>query len=409
MEIFVNPKYDFLKWRFHAIAITTLFILAGLAIFLTRGLNVGIDFAGGANVILRFQKAVPIEQLRSQLPNATIQSYGKSEDRSVLIRLPLQQQEGDYAGQAVTRLHNVFNPAGGSKVDLNFQGSGSLSELLKSQDPDLKGRGIAAEQHYARVGQAIIAKRSELGLFTDYGQVTSVPGLSTASARVLSGRSYLGQFNVLNQESVGPQVGRELQQKAIWAIVLSTLAMGLYIAIRFDLKFGVAGIICLVHDVLFAFAFLAMVRGEFSLITVAAFLMIIGYSINDTVVIYDRVRENVKKSRVREDFDTILNRSLNQTLSRTILTGGSVLLILLSLILFGGEVIHDFALLLFVGVIIGTISTLTVVPAVVLFWNKRLSRRQGTYGGGNRAEISRAATRGEAPALSVKTPRRAKG
>lgn len=408
MEIFVNTKYDFLKWRFHAIVFSSLFILIGLGVFLTRGLNVGIDFAGGANVILRFRESVPIDQLRSQLPEATIQSYGDADDHSVLIRLPKQRQEGDYAGQAVIRLHDFFNRDGGTKLDLNFQGRASIAELLKSQDPDLKGTGPAGQVHYEKVAQAIISRRSELGLFTDYGQVTSAPGLSTAASRVLSGRTYLGAFNLLSQETVGPQVGKELQEKAIWAIVLSTLAMGLYIAIRFDLKFGVAGIVCLAHDVIFAFAFLALVRGEFSLITVAAFLMIIGYSINDTVVIYDRVRENVKKARVREDFDSVLNRSLNQTLSRTILTGGCVLLILLSLILFGGEVIHDFALLLFVGVIIGTVSTLTVVPAVVLFWNKRLSRKQGTYGG-RRPDVTRPGTREEAPALSAKNARRAKG
>jgi preprotein translocase subunit SecF len=169
--------------------------------------------------------------------------------------------------------------------------------------------------------------------------------------------------------------------------------MGVYIAIRFDIRFGVAAIICLVHDVLFSFAFLALIGGEFSLITVAAFLMIIGYSINDTVVIYDRVRENMKKSRVREDFNTVLNRSLNQTLSRTILTGGCVMLILLSLILFGGEVIHDFALLLLVGTIIGTLSTLTVVPAVVMFWNQRLAGSQS----GRKVDLPRPVPPVEAP------------
>jgi preprotein translocase subunit SecF len=403
MEIFVNANYNFLKWRIHVIVISLLFILVGFGWFMARGLNVGVDFAGGANVVLRFQDEVPLAELRSRLPDATIQRYGPAADNSVLIRLPKQQTEGDYAGQVVTTLHTTLNPQSGEKLDLNYQGRGAIAEQLKAADPDSRGTGPEAHDHYYNVAQSVINRRSELGIFRNMQEAISAPGVSTASARVIGESSYVGRFNVLNQETVGPQVGRELQRKAIWAIVLSTLAMGLYIAIRFDIKFGVAAVICLMHDVAFTFAFLALVGAEFSLITVAAFLMIIGYSINDTVVIYDRVRENVKKSRVREKFETILNRSLNQTLSRTVLTGGSVMVILLSLILFGGEVIHDFALLLLVGTIIGTLSTLTVVPAVVLFWNARLARTQGAYGG-RTAEAPSA----PAPTVEPKAARRAR-
>jgi len=176
---------------------------------------------------------------------------------------------------------------------------------------------------------------------------------------------------VLNQETVGPQVGKELQTKALLALILSTLAMGIYITIRFDLKFGVSAMVCLIHDVLFAFAFLMMINGELSLIIVAAFLMIIGFSVNDTVVIYDRVRENLQKSRGNKNFATILNESLNQTLSRTILTTGTVLLVLLALIFFGGEVLREFALVLFVGCLAGTLSTLTIVIAMTIAWMNR--------------------------------------
>jgi preprotein translocase subunit SecF len=386
MQIFANANYDFLKWRIHATVIFLIFIAIGLGWFAMHGLNMGIDFAGGANVILRFKETVPLQELRSRVPNATIQQYGKAEEHSVLIRLPQQEREGDYAGQVVTTLHRAFNPEAGQKLDLNFQGRAAIAELLKSADPDRKGTAPAAHDYYYNVAQSIITRRSELGLFSSQQQVNSSPGLTPAAAQVLAGQTVLGQFNVLSQETVGPQVGRELQQKAILAIILSALAMGIYIAIRFDVSFGVAALIGLVHDVLFSFAFLALVGGEFSLITVAAFLMIIGYSINDSVVIYDRVRENVKKSRVREDFETVLNRSLNQTLSRTILTGGCVMLILVSLIFFGGEVIHDFALLLLVGTIIGTFSTLTVVPTVVLLWRKYIGKGATA---GARAQVTR--------------------
>lgn len=377
MEIFVDSKFDFLKWRKPAMLASFIFIAAGLALLFLRGMNLGIDFAGGANLVLRFQGEPPTQTLRSLVADASIQQYGPPSENSVLIRLPKTAEEGDYAGQVVTDLHARLNPAvGDGKLDLNFQGRAALAEMLAAADPDRRGTSPDAVAHYDRIAESIVDERSDLGIFSDIGQVTAVEGVSPALAQTLRESTTLGQFIILNQETVGPQVGRELQQKAIWAIVLSTLAMGAYIAVRFDLKFGVAAVLSLVHDSLFALAFLGMINGKFEIITVAAFLMVIGYSINDKVVVYDRVRENVKKLRSREPFPIVLNRSLNQTLSRTILTGGSVLLVLLSLIFFGGEVIHEFSLLLMVGVIAGTYSTLFIVPAIVLAWQERTTRRK---------------------------------
>lgn len=401
MQIFTNTHYDFLKWRFHALAFSALFILIGGFLFWRNGVNLGIDFAGGADITLKFQDRVPIDELRNTVADSTIQQYGKPEDNSVLIRLPKQTTEGDYAGAVVTALYKKLNPDPGSRLDLNFKGRDAIAELLKSTDPDRKGS--AGHDFYYDLASRIIEKRSELGIFRTIDEVKSVEGTTPATDLVLEQNSILGKFLVLSQETVGPQVGAELQRKAILAILLATLAMGLYIGIRFDLKFGFAAVLCLVHDVLIALAFFAMIRGEFEIITVAAFLMIIGYSINDTVVVYDRVRENVKKQRSREDFEAILNRSLNQTLSRTILTGGTVILVLISLILFGGEVIHEFSWLLLIGILAGTYSTLFVVPAIVIAWNRRIGSKSG-YGSSRRTEPSRP----EAPADSKPAPRAAK-
>jgi preprotein translocase subunit SecF len=387
MQIFVNANYNILRWRFHALAFSVVLILIGMFLYMKNGVNLGIDFAGGANIILRFQERVPIDQLRTIVADATIQQYGPPEDNSVLIRLPKQEQEGDYAGAVVAALNQRLNGDLGSRLDLNFQGRDALAELLKSKDPDKKG--AAGHEYYYRLAQAIIERRSEAGIFTSMQQVTSVPGVTRETALVLEQNVFLGKFNVWSQETVGPQVGKELQRKAILAVILATLAMGTYIAIRFDLKFGFAAVLSLTHDVLVALAFFAMIRGEFEIITVAAFLMIIGYSINDKVVVYDRVRENLKKLRTREDFHTVLNRSLNQTLSRTVLTGGTVIMVLISLILFGGQVINEFAWLLLIGTVAGTYSTLTIVPAIVIIWNRRLARKQGAAGG-RRTESGRA-------------------
>ena len=380
MQIFVNSKFDFVRWRFYAVSFSLLFMLLGLAMFLKHGVNWGIDFAGGATVTLKFRDAVPMDRLRADLADASIQQYGKADDRAVLIRLPELKKEVDYAGLVVAKLNADLNPQAAAKLDLNFNGGDRLAELLSSIDPEAKGTVPTAKNYYRDVAQNVINKRSEVGIFTNMAQVTSAPGVTTRIAGVLNEKTFLGAFNVLNQETVGPQVGHDLQQKAIWAVVLSTLAMGLYLWLRFDLMFGASAIVCIVHDVLMSLAFLMMINGEFSLNIVAALLLIVGFSINDTVVMYDRVRENKRKLKTRMTLDEQLNLAMNQTLSRTILTSGSVVIVLVALLLFGGKVIHEFAWILLIGVLAGTYSTVTIVPAVAIAWNRFTGRTHDLSG-----------------------------
>ncbi len=397
MQIFVNTNYDFVKYRFYAVTFSLIWVLAGLGLFMKNGINWGIDFAGGANVVLKFRDTVPIDRLRADLKDATIQQYGKSDERAVLIRLPNPGKETDYAGQIVAKLNRDLNPQSATgKLDLNFQGRDRLTDLLATTDPDNKGTRPDARAYYANVAQNIIGKRSEIGLFTNMQQVTSASGVTVGIARVINERTFLGAFNVLNQETVGPQVGHDLQQKAIWAVVLSTLAMGAYLWLRFDLMFGVAAVICIMHDVAVSLAFLAMLNGEFSLNIVAALLLIVGYSINDTVVTYDRVRENRRKLKTRATLEEQLNRAMNQTLSRTLLTSGSVVIVLIALIAFGGKVIHEFAWILLIGVIAGTYSTVTIVPAVAIAWNNMTGRKHDIAGPAARPKVE-AAAREETP------------
>src|SRR5206468_8809471 len=148
----------------------------------------------------------------------------------------------------------------------------------------------------------------------------------------------------------------------------------------FDLMFGVSAIVCIVHDVLISIAFLFMINGEASLNIVAALLLIVGFSINDTVVMYDRVRENKRKTKTRMTFEEQLNLAMNQTLSRTILTSGTVVIVLIALLLFGGKVIHEFAWILLIGVLAGTYSTVTIVPAVAIAWNNLTGRKHDLSG-----------------------------
>jgi preprotein translocase subunit SecF len=294
----------------------------------------------------------------------------------VLIRLPKQATESDYAGAVVTKLHTDMNPEAATKHDLNYLGSDRLAALFVQADPDNRGSNPAAIQYYGDAARGVIAKRSEIGIFSTMQQATA--GLTTGQARIVNEKTMLGRFNVLNQETVGPQVGRQLQMKAFWAIVASSIAMGLYIWLRFDFVFGVAAMLCIVHDVLIAMTFLLLINLEFSLNVVAAILTIVGYSINDTVVTYDRVRENRKKLKQPMDLAQHLNLAMNQTLSRTILTSGTVFLVLLAMLIFGGEVIRGFSWILTIGVVSGTYSTLYILPAVAVGWDRWKNRNRAT-------------------------------
>ncbi len=193
--------------------------------------------------------------------------------------------------------------------------------------------------------------------------------------------SLQGQFKdnaleIRRAEVVGPKVGRDLKEKAILATVLSFLAILLYVAFRFrQLSYGLGGIVALVHDIIITFGAISLFELEFSLTLLAVILTIIGFSINDTIVIFDRVREDVKKMR-KESLETIFNTSINECLGRTILTSGTVMMVVLILFFFGGPVIHDFTTALIIGLISGTYSTVYIASPVVLFWHSHITLKR---------------------------------
>jgi preprotein translocase subunit SecF len=204
-----------------------------------------------------------------------------------------------------------------------------------------------------------------------------------------------GNFEVLEAELVSPKVGGELQQKAAFAIVFSFFLTLIYIAIRFELRFGVAAIIATVHDILLTLGFLAFFRVEIALPTVAALLTIVGYSLNDTIVVFDRIRENLgRKGGRKEDPAELVNRSINETLPRTVLTSGTTLAVLLALLGLGGPVIRDFTFVLILGVLIGTYSSIFVASPALLEIQKR-------FGTGEDREKERARRRRKSASVPV--------
>jgi len=247
--------------------------------------------------------------------------------------------------------------AGGTLVQVKFQQATTTEKLRKTLDA-IKLGGSTIQQFSP---QEYVIRTAESS--------TDIKGLSAHIEETLNGAYGKGSFEVRRVEVVGPKVGKDLTQKAILAVVFSWLAMLFYIAWRFEFRYGVGGIVALIHDVIICIGALSIFNKEFSLTIVAALLTIIGYSINDTIVVCDRIRENVRKS-TKKDLSEIINASINETLSRTILSSLTVFIVVVVLFFLGGEVIHDFAFILLVGVFVGTYSSIFIATPIVLVWEK---------------------------------------
>jgi preprotein translocase subunit SecF len=294
MHIFKNADYNFLRWRWHAVALSWVVIIAGLFVIYAKGIPRSIEFAGGTSMTVEFDQPVSIEQVRSALDRnfkeSVIQSIGTPSQHHVLIRVP---QSGAESGDSLSQTKNAVTAA-----------------------------------------------------------------LQQAN---------LGKFDIVGTQIVSPTVGRELTTKGTWATVLSLAGILLYIAFRYQMSFAVGAVVATIHDLLVTLAFLAFFRYELSLNVIAAILTVTGYSTNDTIVIFDRVRENLRGMR-RDSLSHVINHSINQTLGRTVLTAGTTLLSAVALYLFGGEVLRGFAFTMIVGVITGTYSSVFVAAAIVTFW-----------------------------------------
>lgn len=294
MKIFTNPDYNFVRWRWHAIALSLIVILAGAFTIASRGLQLGVDFEGGTIVLIEFDQAPDLARVRQAIGgDAVVQNYGPVANREVMVRV---RRTGAEQG-------------------------GDLS-----QEAD-----------------AVVSKL---------------------------GNAALGNFKVLGTEIVGPVVGEQLKRQGLLATVLALGGILIYIALRFQLSFAVGAVVATLHDLAVCLAFLAFFRYDLTLNVIAGLLTITGYSVNDTIVVFDRVRENMRGMR-RDNLTHIVNVAVNQTLSRTVITAGTTLLSVLALYLFGGEVLKGFAFTMLVGIISGTYSTVFIAAAIAIMFQGR--------------------------------------
>jgi preprotein translocase subunit SecF len=295
-----GTRIPFTKYRFIAIAISSVVNLLVLVFLFAKGPTLGVDFAGGTVAQLKFSQAITIPQIRQALGelgagDTVIQDFGQQGGNEFLVRLQR------------------------TSVQL-----GELSEQIKTR------------------------------LTQQFGA---------------------GKFEVRRIESVGPKVGKELRERGAWSVIAATILMGTYIWFRFELRFGLGAVIALIHDVLVTIGALMLANYEFDLTIVAAILTIVGFSVNDTVIVCDRVRENMRKIK-RESLENVINMSINETLSRTIITTGTAMLVLLALFILGGGVIRPFAFALLVGFFSGVYSTIFIASPVILLWEKSGAARK---------------------------------
>jgi preprotein translocase subunit SecF len=382
MQFLANTHIDFMKYRKFFVAVSIALLLVCMAeLFALGGLNLGIDFAGGTQMAVRLREAPDVDALRGALESSglsglSMQRYGDVGDNEVLIKVPVVEgsEEGS-SSEILAALGQALNSASAGKFDLNTNGSDALGAFLLERDPDgLRTSSNSddpqdeARESYLSLSRRVLEKRNEIGIFSDWNEV-AVEGLGEQAMTLLQADASLGGFAVLSNENVGPQIGSELRNKGILAMVFSLIGMLAYIWYRFELRFGVGAIVAVFHDFLIVLGLYALLDYEFNLPTIAAFLTLIGYSVNDTVVIFDRVRENMRRHRRQPLIDT-MNMSLNQTLSRTVLTSGTTLLVVGTLFFFGGQAIHGFAFVLLIGIFVGTYSSIFVASPFALLWEQ---------------------------------------
>lgn len=382
MEIFTNTNFDFLgkKWPF--IILSLLLTAAGLASLAFKGgPKYGIDFNGGALMDVNFIKRPPAEAIRSALHKKIpgeieVQEVGNSQEVFISTDVRDERTLQVVRANMIAGLNEAFNPQSSGKLDINTTGQAALADRLR--DPFQKASVALSEDQLQALTKRITNYRDtppRSGLIRNLDELSAVPGVTPQILSVIKQECFAGNFAIRNVEIVGPRIGADLRQQAINVVLLALGAMLVYIAFRFEWIYGVAAVIAVFHDTIITIGLFSIFNKQIDLTVIAALLTLVGYSMNDTIVTFDRIRENLKLQR-RGTFSEIVNLSINQTLSRTILTSGLTFLTALSLYLFGGQVLNGFSFALVVGIIIGTYSSIFIASPILVFWRDLAESRK---------------------------------
>jgi preprotein translocase subunit SecF len=380
VEFFRNTNIDFLGKKWYFLAFSLVFSVAGvLSMLFWHGIPWGVDFRGGTLVYVKFSHPPDLGAIRSAMDRAglhdpKIQPYDRPENNEVLIDLAVRETNEQALDQGKTKIIQALEtnaPAG--KTDLNNASFLTIKNYLMEKDP--MHLGSDADQKYTAQAQAIVNYRDKVlsGVLNSL-DLKGAPAVDPAVAASLADGFFLSDFGVRNVEIVGPQVGGQLRTQAGLATLYSLMGMLVYLGFRFEWIYGIAAVVTVFHDTLITVGAFSLTKTDISLTVIAAILTLIGYSNNDTIVVFDRIRENIKLMR-REKLADIVNRSINQTLSRTILTAGLTFLTVLALFLFGGEVLRGFSLALVIGILIGTYSSIAIAaPILVAYQDWRVEK-----------------------------------
>jgi preprotein translocase subunit SecF len=392
LQVFHHTNFRLMwgtKYFFLALSAMVLLVAVGAMVF--RGFNYGIDFAGGTSVQLKFREAPRVEELRAALEGAglgdvNIQRIGRPEDREVLIRVEMHDQgggagtgtEGGEISSKVLAALRGGEAAPPGEIDLNTASEGMLREWLEARlgAPPAEAAGGGPTGGAAAIAAAIVAERDRRGgLFASIDDLSAVPGVTQEVLDLLRAGATLGEFALRGIDFVGPTAGRELMSKTQAAISLAVVGILIYVWLRFHrVAWGLAAIVALVHDVTISAGAMALTGREMSLPVVAALLTILGYSINDTIVVFDRIRENLRLYR-EHDFEQVVNASVNQTLSRTVLTSFTAFISVTALFIYGGDKLNPLAFCLMVGMVAGTYSTIFVASALLVLAHRHLGEK----------------------------------
>jgi preprotein translocase subunit SecF len=390
MELFKNTNFDFLgkKWPF--IIASLVLTVAGLASLAFKGgPRYGIEFKGGMLMTVKFQGTPPIEEVRTTLSKVLANPPSVQTFENGSNEISIGTEGADDATLAKNRslvletLAKTFGHPDNGKLDLNNASASDIANRLR--DP-LQTAGVAlSDPQVNDLGAAIAAYRNQpprSGLLSSVDQLSSVNGVTPKILDILKQQCYLAPYTAARDiEIVGPKVGADMRSSALEATLLALAGMLVYIWFRFEWIYGLAAVIAVFHDTIITIGVFSLFNKEITLTVIAALLTLVGYSMNDTIVIFDRIRENLHLNR-RERLVDVINRSVNQTLSRTVMTSGLTFLTVISLYFFGGPVLHGFAFALVAGIIVGTYSSVYIASPIVLGFHDFMDARRKGSGAG---------------------------